>query len=262
MRLNRRNFIKQGAIYVPAFGIFVPSLLRGQEERRRAAVNVAAAAGGSCATSDTVLAHDEMLFGWGSGDDPTPWTGPVNITSADSVTFDTNYDTSALTTGKPAGACTTALRSTLSGVAGHDTYQFDRGSIIGVGTAVRIQFYIYVQSNLSASRIAILTAGTNSDPTGGISVSVEFQTDTVPQVRADAATSSAWISFTANSWNLVDVNVAAVAASSTIAVNGGTAQGFTSSAVSGVRYVYVGGCAVGAGLTGQWVTDLVAVNTP
>lgn len=221
----------------------------------------AAGGGGSCATSDTALAHDEMLFGWESGDNPTAWTGPSSVTGADSVTFNTSYDTSALTTGKGTGQCNVGLRSTLTNNAGYDTYQFDRGSAIGAGTTVDVRFYIYVQVNVSASRIGILCGGQNSDPTGGLSFAVEMQTDTVPQVRGDGTTSSSWISLTTSSWNLIHVHIDATAASSTIAVNGGSAQGFTSG-VSGVRYIYVGGCAVGAGLDAQWVTDLIAVNTP
>lgn len=218
---------------------------------------------GACATSDTALAHDEMLYGWGAGDDPTPWTGPTSVTDVDAANFVTNYDTSALTTGKPTGACNTGLQCTLTGTGGgHDTYQFDRGSIIGVGTTCDIRFYVYVQTPLDSSRITILNAGQSGDPDSGRNCSVELQTDGVPQVRGDNVTSSAWISLTENSWNLIHLHSDATPASSSISVNGGTPELFTSSATVGIQYVYVGPGSLAAGRSCVWVTDLVAVNTP
>lgn len=265
--MNRRQFIKRNGLWVVGGVLGFPHITRAAHPASGfRQVRQVAAGGGGCATTDTVLAHDEMLYGWESGDDPAPWTGPVDIidTAVDSVTFDTAYDTSALSTGKPAGACNVGLRQTLTNTAGYDTKRFDRGSIIAVGTAVDIRFYIYRQVTVSASRIAILAAGTNTDPTGGLAAVIEMRDDGggTTEVRGDATTSSAWIALTANSWNLVHLHIDATNTSSSIAVNGGAAQTFTSSAVSGVRYVYVGGCAVGAGISAQWVTDLLAVNTP
>lgn len=223
-----------------------------------------AAAGGACATANYGT-FDEMLYGWESGDAPGgTWTGPTDIidTGVDSITYDTTYDTSALTTGKPTGACNVGLRCTLTGTAGFDSKRFDRGSTVAAGTAIDLEFHIYVQANLSSSRIGIFTGGQNPDPTGGNSFTVEFQTDSVPQVRGSGDTDSEWQSLTANSWNRVRIHIDATAANSTITVNSGSAAGFTSSSVSGVRYIYVGGNAVGAGLTGQFVIDLTAAATP
>ena len=224
----------------------------------------AAAGGGSCATSDTALFHDEMLFGWESGDDPTAWTGPTSITDVDAATFDTAYDTSALSTGKAAGQCNVGLRTTFTGTGGgYDTYRFDRGSAITLGTAVDIKFYVYVQSTISGvGRTTIFCVGQATDPTGGIAANVEMRDNGgTTEVRGDASTSSAWIALTANSWNLVHIHIDSTAASSSIAVNGGSAQTFTSGAVN-VQYIYIGACFAGVGTGGQFVTDLVAVNTP
>lgn len=217
-----------------------------------------------CATANTVLLHDEMLYGWEAIDNSTPWTGPLNITDVDAATFDTAFNTSALSTGKPVGACDTALRCTFTGVSGYDTYRFDRGSIIAVGTNVDIKFYVYVQAPISGvSRSSILVAGTSAAPTGGLAFAVELRDNGgVNEIRADNVTSSAWIALTANSWNLIHVHIDATNTLSTVAVNGGAAQGFTSSATQGIQYVYAGACFAGATAAGQWVTDLVAVNTP
>lgn len=264
MVLSRRKFCKSAAgIFVPAaFGIFVPkSRAQVYQQNRRAAFRKTGAA--ACSTNDTTLPHDEMLYGWGTGDSPTPWTGPTLISDVDAVTFDTAYDTSALTTGKPVGACNTGLRSTLTGTGGgHDSYRFDRSSIIAVGTNVDIRCYFYIQTLLIGSRITILVGGNITNPDGGRSFAVELQTDTVSQVRGDSTTSSAWINLTSNSWNLVHVHIDATNTASTIAVNGGSAQGFTSNATAGIQYMYVGSGFTAAGKTCVWVTDLLAVNTP
>lgn len=264
--MNRRKFIKStSGVFVPAtFGILVPKL-RAQDylPHRRKAFRSVAAGGGACATSDTSLAHDEMLFGWEGGDDPTPWTGPTLITDVDAVTFDTAYNTSGLTTGKPSGACDIGLRATLTGTGGgHDSYRFDRSSLISVGTTVDVRCYVYIQTLLVGARISILIGGAATNPDGSRNFAVELQTDTVPQVRGDGATSSAWINLTENSWNLIHVHSNATNTSSTIAVNGGSAQGFSTSATAGIQYMYVGTGFTSAGKTCVWVTDLLAVNTP
>lgn len=263
--MNRRQFIKRNGLWVAGGVLGFPHIIRAAHPASGfKQIKQAAAGGGSCATSDTVLAHDEMLFGWETGDDPTTWTGPTNIFDIDAMTFDAAYNTSALTTGKPAGACDTGLRMTYVSAAGYDTMRFDRGSIIAAGTAVDVRFYVYVQTILSGvSRANMCIAGQNVDPTGGISFTVEWRDDgggTI-EARGDGLTSSAWITVTPNSWNLFHVHVDATNTSSTFNVNAGTPQTFSTSATAGVRYLYFGASG-GAGAAGQLVVDLVAVNTP
>lgn len=257
-KISRRRFVKAGALFLPAFSIFTPRL-RGQS-----VYYARPAAGGACATSDTVLAHDEMLFGWETGDAPGgTWTGPTNVNSADAATIDSAYDTSALTSGKPTGACNVGLRTTFTGTSGYDTERFDRGSAIAVGTNVDIRWYIYIQTIFSV-RSNILIAGANVDPTGGISFACELRDDGggTPEIRAGGVTDSAFIATTLNAWHLIHVHIDATNTASSVSVDGGAAQTFTSSAGSGIRYVYVGISTGTAGVTGQWVTDLLAVNTP
>lgn len=271
--MKRREFCKaitRGAAWSLVGGIWVRShaALSPGQGARQVSQAAAAGGGGGCATADTVLAHDEMLYGWESSETSLgTWTGPTSVTDVDAATFTTNYDTSALSTGKPTGACNVGLRTVFTGTGGgYDTYRFARGSSIAAGSAtVDFRFYVYVQTILSGvGRTPIMVAGQATVPDGGLSFSVEWRDDGggTNEVRASATTDSAWLALTANSWNLIHVHVDATNTNSTIAVNGGSAQTFTSSATNAIQYAYVGACFAGVGAAGTIVFDLLAINTP
>lgn len=227
--------------------------------------SISCAGGGGCATTDTSLAHDEMLYGWETGDDPTPWTGPTDGQDADVVTSDPTYNTSSLTTGKPTGGCDTAWRLTLTGTAGFETKYFDKGSIIGPAVNLDIVFYIYPQVAVSGGngRITIQSGGESTTPASSAAYEIELRDDGAGnhEVRAGSTTDSSWLVLTANSWNKVTLHLDATIANSSIQVNAGTPATFTSNAVRGVRYLHW--CAIAAtGEAGQFALDLMAVNSP
>lgn len=272
MKQSRRKFIKQGLLWTPAAVAGLNLLLPRKSQAAvtivsgRRSTTAIAGGGGGCATADHGT-FDEMLYGWESSEVSLgTWTGPTNVNDGDSATFTTNYDTSALSTGKPTGACNVGLRCVVTGANAFDAYRFARGSAIAAGTAnVDFRFYVYIQTILSGTgRIPIMVAGQGVDPSGGLVFSVEWRDDGggVNEVRASATTDSAWLALTANSWNKIHVHVDATNTNSTIAVNDGGAQTFSSSATNALQYAYVGACFAGAGAAGTLVFDLLAINTP
>lgn len=221
----------------------------------------AAAGGAACATTDTTLPHDVFLFGWESGDSGT-WTSWVGT---DTVTYDTAFDTSALTTGKPTGACDVGAQVAVSNTAGDESLYWDNGSAVTIATTpTDFDFYIYVTTAMdSGENFTIVSINTTATGSGSVTTWVNLRNNGgTLEVQAEGGSSSAWIALTANSWNRITVSLKAVAASSTIAVNGGTPQTFT---YLGTQWRYFHYGAVqnhAANEAATYVMDLVAINTP
>lgn len=220
-----------------------------------------AAAGGSCATSDTALAHDTLLEGWGSGAENT-WTAWQN---ADSAAFNTSYDSSALTANKPTGACSTAIEVAVNNTAGEESLYWNNGSAITLSTTpTDFIFYIYITSGMDASEtFTIVNINTGATGTGSVSSFVNLRNNAGTfEVQCEGGSSSTWEPLTASQWNKVTVHFDATAASSYINVNDGTNRTFTRLGTTW-QYIHIGapyGHAANEACT--YVLDLFAVNTP
>lgn len=219
------------------------------------------AAGGACATSDTTLAHDTMLEGWGSGAENT-WTAWQN---ADSVAFNTSYNSSALTTGKPTGACDTAIEVAVSNTAGEESLYWNNGSAITLATTpTDFVFYIYITSGMDDGEVfTIVNINTGATGTGSVSAFINLRNSSGTfQVQGEGNSSSAWASLTASQWNKVTVHFDSTAANCYINVNDGSNQTFTRLGTTW-QYIHIGapyGHAANEACT--YILDLFAVNTP
>jgi hypothetical protein len=216
----------------------------------------------ACLTTQTVLDRDQMLEGWQNSGPETNWTSWVNV---DVCTFDQNFDTSGLTTGKPTGACNRAVEVTVNGTAGNESLYWDRGAAVTIASnPTRFTWHVYVTSLLDDTEMfTAWSINTTATGSGSVTAWINLRRSGANmEVQAEGSASSAWAALTANSWNAIVVNLAATPSASTIAVNGGTANTFT---YSGTQWRYFHYGAVQQHSINEacvYKMDLVAIDFP
>ena len=220
-------------------------------------------AGSACASTDTALPYDHFLEGFQTTttgiNDGNAWTVAAVVGTG---TVDPYYDTTALTTNKPAGACDRAWRLVLP-TDGVETYQaWDRGSAFDITTtALTVVFYLYIETAPdSGEGYPIFRYGSSSTSVGS-RVDLTNSSGTL-QLTAVGQTTSAAITVTAGQWEKVTMFISTdgATAASTLAVNDGTPQTFQRGAAD-PRYLTLG---AGSGLvsneSGTFLIDLIAID--
>lgn len=261
--MKRREFIKQGALWVPT--LFAIGKARGQALSLRDPAFVRkASVGSSCATTDTSIAHDELLEGF-----QTASTGYENtwVEYGTTANITAYADTSALTSGKPTGACDRAWKLVVPS-DGTETYaKWTRGSAISNSVTVDVVFYMYISALPAAGHpfMPFVIAGEYLDPIVRVHIYNNYG-DCL--IRAQTSTSSDYISgFTAGAWHKIAIHLDATPANSTFTVDSGTAMPFTriTGPYTDISVICIGpqeslnaGDADGISL----YIDLICVNTP
>jgi len=259
--MNRRNFIDLCAVFVLSVGIFAPWLIKAQSRSLLLAAGKVPASA-TCASSDTSLPHDELLWGSELTDADTTWVDGTGAGGTDV----TNYNSSALSTGKVAGQCNVAWQWTIVGGTTTISYRYwDRGSAIGTTTEADLIFYLYIQTAPDdGENFSICNTGESTDPGAAQCANVYIRNNSgTVEIQVSADVSSSWVALTGSSWNKVKVHFDVTGANSSIAVNDGTPATFTRSAARGIRYIHIG---VPNGKStddnGIYVIDLICLNTP
>lgn len=227
-------------------------------------INQTSDAGEACATSDTLLAHDELLEGFEGDGYELTWTEggtTANITEG--------ADSSALTANKPLGACDKAWKIVVP-TDGTETWAtWDRGSAIDPAVNnIDSVFYFYVESgpDTATEEYSIFQIGGSSSATpsstSNTRIILKNNAGNIT-IRASSSVNSAEITVaTPAQWNKVAVHFNTTAGSSTITLNDGTPQSFTRAATT-VRYFHLGpGQGLDANENGTIWMDVVAVDTP
>lgn len=260
--MNRRNFIKKGAIWVPS--LFAIGRARGQAFTFRDPAFVRkTVAGSSCATTDTSIPHDELLEGF-----QTASTGYENtwVQYGTTANITAYADTSALTTGKPTGACDRAWKLVIPS-DGTETYaKWTRGSGISTGTTIDTVFYVYLSAlPANGKSLYILSLSGNSyDLIGRVHI---YNNVGAGLIHWQASVNSNYVSFTAGEWHKITIHLDSTAANSYMQVDAGTQEAFTRNTAAGkdLREVYLmqpeslePGDADGVSV----YIDLICVNTP
>jgi len=217
----------------------------------------------SCATTDTSLAYGHFLEGFQAA---TVGYNDGNAWTVDSVvgtgTVSAYYDTSALTTNKPAGACDRAWRVVLP-TDGTETYQvWDRGSSYTMGAAVlRIIFHLYIEvAPDSGENYPVFRYGSTATGTGYF-VSLDNVSGTL-QLTAGGQTTSSAITVSSGEWIKVMLYLDTSSAGDTsyLQVNDGTPAYYRRN-TQNPRYVSLG---ASAGLvnneSGTFLIDLICID--
>lgn len=226
-------------------------------------VNVAGAA---CSTTDTTNSWDEFLEGFQTattGYEEANWLEvgtTANISPA--------YDSSALTTYKPPGACDQALRIIVP-ADGTETYsyvQLDQEFTLSV-TQIDVYYSFYIESELATGKqVTQFSYRSTSTPAATQGVQIGNTTGQ-SWVFALGATNSSAINVSDGQWNTVKLSydTAAAAGGSTITVfaNGAVvgSETFTRSAEA-MEYLFFGG-AVGVSTDEGYTVlfDVIAVKS-
>jgi hypothetical protein len=231
-------------------------------EPRIGFTNSLAGGGAACSTSDTPLAHDQLLEGWQNSGAENTWNSWVGT---DTVSFDANFDTSSLTTGKDTGACDRGVQVTVTTAAGDESLYWNRGSAVTIASnPTRFTFDIYVTTAPDASEnFTIVSINTTATGSGSVNTWINLRNNGgTLEVQAEGASSSAWAALTANSWNTIVVDLAATAANSTIAVNGGTANTYTYLGTTWQYFHYGAVQNHALNENAVYVLDLLAIDFP
>jgi hypothetical protein len=213
-----------------------------------------------CATSDTTLPHDQLLEGWQNSGPENTWTSWVGT---DVASFDQNFDTSALTTGKPVGACDRGLQVTVTGTAGEETIYWNRGSAVTVSLqAVDVYFYINVTTSPDAGEnISICNLNSTATGSGSVMAYINVRNNAGSiEIQAEASTSSAFTALSSG-WNKCKVHLDTTAASSYFQLNDGTQNTFTRLGTT-FQYVHIGAEQHALNENITYVVDLITVDFP
>lgn len=238
-------------------------------DRRRASLLVnPPASAAACATADTTLPHDELLEGWTGASQENTWTSAGGEAG---VTIDLNADSSALTAGKPTGACNEAAQFTIVSATGTETYyRWDRGSTIATNVDLNTRLYLYVTTApLTGQSMQIVYFGAFTAPTsGGGRVRLNLS-DVSGQMKLSASgttvtsTTGANGNISMDTWIKVEILCAGTdPTTSSLVIDGGTPLGFTS-ALNLSRYFCVGpGANLETADVATFYLDVIAVDTP
>lgn len=173
--------------------------------QQRAAVPTA------CITSQTTNAHSVVLEGFGASASPYFEGGWSNITVVGtSANITTNASTASFTTGKPDGACNTALRVNVPN-DGTETFirLHTRTNSLAAATAdIYFSFYIDSSDVTGGENFYIMLANDRNGTGTGLLVAVMLlYNSTTLAVRGQGATSSANINIAADQWYVAQVRV-------------------------------------------------------
>lgn len=260
--MNRRHFLRNG-LWVTTGAVGFPSIVRSAvlPSARRIATPTSVSIG--CSSSDTTVPHDTFLEGF-----QTATTGYENTWSEFGTTANITPagDSSALTSGKPTGACNQAIKFVMPS-DGTETYiRWNRGSLLDIDSVgLDLVFYIYVEdliaTDLQQYNMVVLSSG---DTIGTYATYLALgRSGANTYLNANGADASANIIFTRNAWHQVNLHLHSIAGGSYINVDGGSNQPFTR--VVGVDFQYlwfgsVSGLAASENNT-IWF-DLICLNTP
>lgn len=216
----------------------------------------------SCASSDTSQNWDEFLEGWtGAGEEEATWTGTI---SGHGATMNNDYDTTALSSGKPAGACNEAQQWVVSNSDGTEEGQYidvNGGTINYSTTATEINFYIYVDT-MPALNTGFRIFGFGASTTiGTVSQSVLLQNDGgTCKLRLLAGGNTTYIACSEDTWHLVRI-LSDGAGNWTFYVDASSAS--TTISGTGFRYLQVGPILnLDATEGATYYIDLIGVYTP
>lgn len=215
----------------------------------------------SCATTDTTVPHDVLLEGWQTGAGENTWT---NIGDSAKMNI---IDTTAYTSGKPAGACDKAFVLT-NGTDGVEAFKlWDNGSaIVTSSTALDVVFSLYVETSPGNNDAFIfLTANNNVSTTTASPVfdaALYNNAGTLQIGIGGTAATALYTNVTAGTWNTIKIHIDTTAANSYWQLNGGSTIGFTNANTS-ARYFRQGAVsALDANDTGTVIHDLLHIDTP
>jgi hypothetical protein len=229
---------------------------------RIAFTNSLAGGAAECSTSDTPLDHDQLLEGWQNTGAENTWNSWVGT---ETVTFDANFDTSALTTGKDTGQCDRGVQVTVGTAAGDESLYWNRGSAVTIASnPTRFTFNIYVTTAPDAGEnFTIAAINTTTTGSGSVNTWINLRNNGgTLEVQAEGNSSSAWNALTANSWNTIVIDLAATAANSTITVNGGTPATYTYLGTTWQYFHYGAVQNHALNENAVFVLDLLAVDFP
>jgi hypothetical protein len=241
--------------YAPALCWALPSFLFHKRS--------AFAADTACVTTNTALVYDHFLEGFQTTttgiNDGNVWTVGAAIGDG---TVDPYYDTSALTTNKPAGACDRAWRVVLP-TNGTETYQvWDRGSSYTMGSAVmKIHFHLYVETAPDAGEDYVVFRYGSSTSSTGYGFSMSNVAGTL-QVLAFGQTNTAAIPINTGEWIkvLMYLDTSSAGATSYLQINDGTPEYYQRNTQS-PRYLTLGPAAgLVSGESGTFLIDLIAIE--
>ena len=237
-------------------------------DRRRLMLARSVAVAAGCTTADTALAHDELLEGWTGAGQENTWTSGGGEAG---VTIDLDGDSSALTTGKPAGACDEAAKFTVVSASGTETYRYwDRGSAIATNADLNVRLYVYVEAGPDTGEtFQFFYGGAFTAPGSGGGrarlnfVNVSGQLKLSASGTVTTSTSGTNGNIASNTWNKVEILLAGTdPTASTLVINDGTPLAFTSS-LQLARYFAVGpGSSLETGDSATFWLDVIAVETP
>lgn len=258
--MNRRKFLWTGAILVPAAksiaqaGLRSPAFVGGLNKP---------AVASACATTDTSIAHDELLEGF-----QTATTGYENTWAESGTTanIDSYYDTSSLTSGKPTGACDRAWQLVVPSDGTETWATWTKASSIPVTTTIDVVFYIYL-SSLPATSKALFPFCIDGDYDDAIARFHIFNSGGSGLCRVQTGDSSSYVSFTASTWHKVQIHLDATPENSWVALDDGAQEQFTRlvTTYKTLKYIKIGApytLAAGDADGVSVVVDLICINTP
>ncbi len=214
-----------------------------------------------CATANTTVPHDVLLEGWQTGAGENTWTN-IGGTSKTAI-----IDTTAFTSGKPAGACDKAYAVTNLTDGVEQFNLWDNGSaIVTSSTALDVVTYFYVETAPgSGDAFVFLTANNNVSTVTASPVfdAVIWNNGGTLSLGVGASIATAsYTNISSGTWNKLKVHVDTTAASSYWNLNDGSNIGFTNANTS-ARYFRVGAVSsLDANDTGTVFHDLIHIDTP
>lgn len=225
------------------------------------ALNVPASGGGDCATSDTTLPHDTLLEGFGTPGYENAWT-EVGTTA----NIDDAADSSALTDGKPDGACDTAFYLDVP-TDGTETFsRYNHGSTIDLsGTELDFYMYLWVATRPDAGesfQIVKVSQYTGGSAIGSIFLSYSNESGGQLRLQGYGSGLSDVVVISEDTWVKVKMHLDTTAADSYIQVDDGDNKTFTRGNES-PQYFFIGAVSsLEANDNAQLYFDLICVNTP
>lgn len=250
-------FLLASVVVADAQGV----LLGRQRQERKAGAAVA-----SCATTDTTLGRDQFLEGFQTVttgvNDGNSWTYTEVGTTAN---IDTYHDTTALTTGKPTGACDRGMRI-VAPSDGTETYgQWNKGSEIDVDAGgLVVVFHIYVETALDDTESVYVGGAVNGAGNTCFFVNMRNSGGNT-QLQTSASTVASWTTVSTGTWVEVKVTLDAAAAAGgcSVTYNGASGGTFTRIAARDLQTLKLG-CVSGleSGDTPTFAWDLVAIDVP
>jgi len=206
-------------------------------------ITFVASEGGACSTPATGDLLNEGFEGTGYDSGKT-------VTESGTVA----EDTARPGTQSPTGLCSESLL--ITGEASTNKYvNIDEGT---ARTEVYIKIYSYLSSISGASKLSWVFIANDQSDIYNRALYLTLDTFSGIYIKATGATDSNRIALSADTWNVIDIHLVKNGAS-TIAVNGGTAEGFTGGNYD-IRH-YKPCSIANDGLLGNFYFDIVSVST-